>query len=74
MYPSDPRILNAMDLNAAMAAEMISQAQNITPCEALKRFLASKTGADLYDDSLKLWWDGPAVLTELYRKENVHQS
>ena len=35
----------------------------------LKDFVASKTGALLYDESSKLWWNGPSYIAELYKKE-----
>ena len=34
-------------------------------------FLESQTAADLYDDSLKYWWDGPSAAVERYKTELV---
>jgi len=35
----------------------------------LTDFLCSKTGKALYDEKTKLWCNGPAYITELYREE-----
>jgi hypothetical protein len=35
----------------------------------LPEFIASKTAAVLYDESSKLWWNGPAYIAEMYLKE-----
>ena len=32
-------------------------------------FLCSKTGKALYDEKTKLWCNGPAYITELYKEE-----
>ena len=37
--------------------------------EILTDFLCSKTGKALYDDKTKLWCNGPAYITELYKEE-----
>ena len=39
--------------------------------EILLDFMQSKTAVNLYDDSLKLWWDGPSAVGERYKKELV---
>ena len=35
----------------------------------LKDFVASRTGALLYDESSKIWWNGPSYIADLYKKE-----
>ena len=37
--------------------------------EVLLDFMQSEMAEKLYDDSLKLWWDGPDALRERYEKE-----
>lgn len=37
--------------------------------EKLKDFIASKTGVLLYDESSKIWWNGPSYIAELYKKD-----
>ncbi len=32
------------------------------------------TAADLYDDSLKYWWDGPSAAVERYKTELVRKA
>jgi hypothetical protein len=35
----------------------------------LPKFIASKTAETLYDETSKLWWNGPAYIAEMYLKE-----
>jgi uncharacterized protein Smg (DUF494 family) len=35
----------------------------------LPEFIASKTAEILYDESSKLWWNGPAYIAEMYLRE-----
>jgi hypothetical protein len=35
----------------------------------LPKFIASKTAETLYDESSKLWWNGPAYIAEMYLAE-----
>lgn len=55
-----------MDLMATMAIEEIAREKGITTEEALEEFLSSPTATLLYDDSLKLWWDGPAEVAHRF--------
>ena len=66
---STEQITNAMDLTVMMAAEEIAQRLNIPQTQALKQLLASHACENLYDDSLKLWWDGPSALTDTFLAE-----
>ena len=59
----------AMNCNAAMAIEELSEREGIAPEEAAARFLASETARRLFDDSLKLWWDGPSTIVDDYLEE-----
>jgi len=64
-------VLAAMDLTAVMAVAQIAQEDGVDQLSALAAFLQSSTAEKLYDDSLKLWWDGPAAVVEQYRAEGV---
>ena len=59
----------SMSLCAALAAREVAAATGATPTEALGSLLASSTGDWLYDDSLKLWWDGPLCVAVAYLQE-----
>lgn len=61
---------NAMDLVATLAIDQISSERGESPTETLIEFLGSDTAAHLYDDTLKLWWDGPSEVADLFRKES----
>ena len=71
MELTEELIKNTMDLLAAMAAADIAETLHISNTQALAGFLSSKTAKILYDEKTKLWWDGPAVIAEMYRKEIV---
>ena len=59
----------SMDLVACMAvAELAGQAGK-PPEEMLLGFMASETARMLYDDTTKLWWEGPSAVAERYRLE-----
>lgn len=59
-----------MDLLTCMVIDGLAQEQSITHEEALVAFLSSRTADALYhNEAAKLWWDGPAVLTEMYLNE-----
>lgn len=60
---------NAIDLMATMVVTEIAQNMNISTTEALERFLISNTGKMLYEEELKLWWDGPSSIVEMFEKE-----
>ena len=66
MVVNDDRTEFSMSLAATLASIEIAPALGCTETEALERLLASETGEELYDDSLKLWWESPAIIAELY--------
>lgn len=67
-----PETVNAaMNYIAAMAIEEISSLQGIAPEVAATSFLASDTARRLFDDDLKLWWDGPSVVVDDYLQETL---
>ena len=59
----------AMNAVATMLVEDIAKEFNKPEEEVLLDFMQSKTAVSLYNDSLKLWWDGPSVVGEWYKEE-----
>ena len=67
--PND-KTLFAMDLTAMMAVEQLSAETNQSQEKVLLDFMESNTAKMLYDDSTKLWWDGPSATADEYKKTN----
>ena len=65
--PND-KTLFAMDLKAMMAVEQLSAETNQAQEKVLLDFMESNTAKMLYDDSTKLWWDGPSATADEYKK------
>lgn len=61
--PSD-KILFSMDLTAMMAVEQLSQETKQPQEKVLLDFMESNAAKMLYDDSTKLWWDGPSTTAQ----------
>ena len=59
----------AIDLRVTLVVEELEKEPGGSPTSLLNAFVASKTGALLYDESSKLWWNGPSYIAELYREE-----
>ena len=51
------------------AFEELAEEEKKSTDEVLLSFMGSNTGKMLYNDSTKLWWDGPTVVAEEYKKE-----
>lgn len=58
-----------IDLAVTLVVEELCTDQQADPTKVLSQFVASNTGALLYDESSKLWWCGPAYIAEMYRQE-----
>ncbi|MBO4640126.1 MAG: hypothetical protein J5710_10265 [Treponema sp.] len=67
---TNDKTLFAMDLTAMMAVEQLSAETNQPQEKVLLDFMESNTAKMLYDDSTKLWWDGPSATAEEYKKSN----
>ena len=65
---SSDKTLFAMDLTAMLAVEQLSTETNQSQEKVLLDFMESNTAKMLYDDSTKLWWDGPSATAEEYKK------
>lgn len=59
----------AIDAMLTLVVEEICQKTGQEMRTVLPDFVASKTGALLYDESSKLWWNGPSYIAEMYRAE-----
>jgi len=59
----------AMDLITKMAVEQIAREENKNIEDVLISFMESNTGRMVYDDSTKLWWDGPVAVVQEYKNE-----
>lgn len=65
---TNDKTLFAMDLTAMMAVEQLSAEIKQSQEKVLLDFMESNTAKMLYDDSTKLWWDGPSATAEEYKK------
>jgi hypothetical protein len=59
----------AIDAMVTMVVDELSDDLELDPTMALKDFVSSKTGALLYDESSKLWCNGPSYIATLYKEE-----
>ncbi len=63
------RIDYTIDLLITMAVEEIAEETGRDSKDVLIDFILSKTGKALYDESTKLWCNGPSYLAEMYMEE-----
>ena len=59
-----------IDLLTTMVVEDIAREQHRDPSDVLPEFLLSHTGQMLCNEKNKLWWEGPSMIEEMYRKES----
>lgn len=60
---------NAIDLIVTLVIDELTEDMQLSASELLPKFLVSKTGKLLYDESSKLWWSGPSDIAEMFREE-----
>ena len=60
----------AIDLLTTMVVEDIAMEQYRDPTEVLPEFLLSHTGQILQNEKNKLWWEGPSMIEDMFKKEN----
>ena len=58
-----------MQVLAIMAAEIIAKTRKISKQKAYSRFMVSKTGEMLFDESTDLWMNGPDYIVDEYKRE-----
>lgn len=66
---------NAIDLMVTMVVEELAEEMHLNPTDLLPRFIVSRTGRLLYDETSKLWWSGPSDIAEMFKAEmhsNAH--
>ena len=61
----------AMNIVTELLVEDIAEETGRPAEDVLLDFMQSKTAVSLYNDSLKLWWDGPSAVGEQYKKELI---
>ncbi|MCM1180808.1 MAG: hypothetical protein NC347_11160 [Clostridium sp.] len=64
----------AVDAMVTLVVEELADELKLDPTTTLKEFVASKTGALLYDESSKLWWNGPSYIVNMYKEERKQSS
>ncbi len=58
-----------IDMLITMVVEELTEEFRKDPKEVLSDFCVSKTGKALYDESTKLWWNGPSYIADMYKEE-----
>lgn len=66
---TEDQIKFAIDLLVTMIAEELSTKLEEDSAKVLTEFVASETGKLLYDETSKLWWNGPSYIADMYLKE-----
>lgn len=59
----------AVDVMVTLVVEELVGDLKLDTAAILKNFIASETGALLYDESSKLWWNGPSYIADMFKKE-----
>ena len=62
-----------IDSLISMTVEELSEKLDMTDNDILADFLQSKTCSLLYNTELKVWWEGPAYLAEMYLEEKARK-
>lgn len=60
-----------IDLLITMVVEELSEMTGESQQTLINEFLKSKTGKLLYDESSKLWWNGPSYIADMYLEEKT---
>lgn len=60
---------NAIDLMVTMVVNDLAEEMHLSPTDLLPRFIASRTGRLLYDETSKLGWSGPSDIADMYKAE-----
>lgn len=58
-----------IDLLITMVVEELAEDMGKDRKDVLADFCLSKTGKALYDESTKLWCNGPSYIADIYREE-----
>ena len=69
IFSQEERNKCSFDMVVTLTVQELAKKQNKTPTDWLPEFLASRTARILYDESTKLWWDGPSAIAKMYLEE-----
>lgn len=58
-----------IDVLITMVVEELSQDLKMNANDVLTDFLVSKTGKALYDETTKIWCNGPSYIADMYKEE-----
>lgn len=58
-----------IDILITMVVEELAEESGRDANKILAEFMLSKTGKALYDESTKLWCNGPSYIADLYKEE-----
>lgn len=58
-----------IDILITMVVEELAEESAKSSNKILEEFILSKTGKALYDESTKLWCNGPSYIADIYREE-----
>lgn len=58
-----------IDILASMVIYELASESGKKTEDVFKEFYASKTCKALYDESSKLWWNGPSYIVDMYKEE-----
>lgn len=58
-----------IDMLITMVVEELAEDLGKDTKDMLADFCVSKTGKALYDESTKLWWNGPSYIADMYKEE-----
>ncbi|MCR5437349.1 MAG: hypothetical protein K6E97_09840 [Treponema sp.] len=67
---ANEKTLFAMDLTVLMAVEQLSKETKQPLEKILLAFMESDAAKMLYDDSTKLWWDGPSATAQEFKNRS----
>lgn len=60
---------NAIDLLITLVVNELAEESHRKAADVLADFLLSETARRLYDETNKLWWDGPSAIAQMFRDE-----
>ncbi len=60
-----------IDTLITMVVEELAEDLGKDTEDVLVDFCVSKTGKALYDESTKLWWNGPSYIVDMYKEELI---
>lgn len=59
----------AIDMMTTLVVDELTEELGLDSDSVLAEFILSRTGRLLYDESSKLWWNGPSYIAQMYKEE-----